>query len=37
MLPGPGVETREAGKGGVRLVKAERVPSRCGVVVDAMV
>ena len=40
VFPGLGVETSEEGVsdvGGVRLIKAERVPGRCGVVVEATV
>ncbi len=40
VFPGLGVETREEGvceKGTVRLVRAERIPGRCGVVVEVMV
>ena len=38
MVPGPGVATKELGLtqvGTVRLVRAERIPSQCGVVMDA--
>ena len=38
MVPGPSVETKEVGQGEVgtvRLIKSERVPSCCGVVVEA--
>ena len=41
MVPGPGVRPQEVGAGDtastVRLVSAQRVPSRCGVVVDAII
>ena len=40
MIPGPGVTVREPGVGQtgmVRLVRADRVPSRCGVLVEAVV
>ena len=44
MVPGPGVEPRSGGKSSqgvqgaaVRLIRAERIPSCCGVVVEAKV
>ena len=44
MVPGPGVELRSGGQSSqevqgaaVRLIRAERIPSRCGVVVEAKV
>ena len=40
MVPGPGVRPQKVGAGDtgtVRLVSAQRVPSRCGVVVDAII
>ena len=37
MVPGLGVQARELGVGVVRLIRAERVSSRCGVVVEALV
>ena len=38
LVPRPSVETKEVGQGEVgtvRLIKSERVPSCCGVVVEA--
>ena len=37
MVPGPSVETKEVGQGEVgtvRLIKSERVPSCCGVMLE---